>query len=121
MSPKSRNTAWVSFDGRNRQELFHGDRYCSFQIPTQEHDPGLLVFFNYDFLIHYPLLPLSLSHLLNVCSIKFIFLLYTFLHKNQYRYARILILCFESNRLYIKINIYSIWCVLVLNTCCIYC
>lgn len=22
----SRNTAWVSFDGRNRQEISHGDR-----------------------------------------------------------------------------------------------
>ncbi|KAG8334040.1 hypothetical protein J6590_098373, partial [Homalodisca vitripennis] len=29
VSPDSRNTAWVSFDGRNRQELFHGDRYQS--------------------------------------------------------------------------------------------
>ncbi|XP_044004687.1 NAD kinase-like isoform X3 [Aphidius gifuensis] len=27
VSPDSRNTSWVSFDGRNRQELFHGDRY----------------------------------------------------------------------------------------------
>ena len=26
VSPDSRNTSWVSFDGRNRQELFHGDR-----------------------------------------------------------------------------------------------
>ena len=26
VSPDSRNTAWVSFDGRNRQELIHGDR-----------------------------------------------------------------------------------------------
>ncbi|XP_024086446.1 NAD kinase-like isoform X3 [Cimex lectularius] len=25
VSPDSRNTSWVSFDGRNRQELFHGD------------------------------------------------------------------------------------------------
>ncbi|VEN45483.1 unnamed protein product [Callosobruchus maculatus] len=25
VSPESRNTAWVSFDGRNRQELCHGD------------------------------------------------------------------------------------------------
>ncbi|KAH8319678.1 hypothetical protein KR074_003503 [Drosophila pseudoananassae] len=25
VSPESRNTSWVSFDGRNRQELFHGD------------------------------------------------------------------------------------------------
>lgn len=25
ISPESRNTAWVSFDGRNRQELLHGD------------------------------------------------------------------------------------------------
>ncbi|XP_020284130.1 NAD kinase-like isoform X4 [Pseudomyrmex gracilis] len=25
ISPDSRNTSWVSFDGRNRQELFHGD------------------------------------------------------------------------------------------------
>ncbi|OXA58107.1 NAD kinase isoform X2 [Folsomia candida] len=25
ISPDSRNTAWVSFDGRNRQELHHGD------------------------------------------------------------------------------------------------
>merc|ERR1712198_101368 len=25
VSPDSRNTAWVSFDGRNRQELIHGD------------------------------------------------------------------------------------------------
>ncbi|KAH8421070.1 hypothetical protein KR222_009708, partial [Zaprionus bogoriensis] len=25
ISPESRNTSWVSFDGRNRQELFHGD------------------------------------------------------------------------------------------------
>ena len=28
VSPDSRNTAWVSFDGRNRQELIHGDRYA---------------------------------------------------------------------------------------------
>ncbi|KAE9531881.1 hypothetical protein AGLY_010083 [Aphis glycines] len=31
VSPNSRNTAWVSFDGRNRQEIFHGDsrfEYC---------------------------------------------------------------------------------------------
>lgn len=27
VSPDSRNTSWVSFDGRNRQELFHGDRW----------------------------------------------------------------------------------------------
>lgn len=27
ISPDSRNTSWVSFDGRNRQELFHGDRW----------------------------------------------------------------------------------------------
>ena len=26
VSPDSRNTAWVSFDGRKRQELEHGDR-----------------------------------------------------------------------------------------------
>lgn len=26
ISPDSRNTSWVSFDGRNRQELLHGDR-----------------------------------------------------------------------------------------------
>ncbi|XP_043912194.1 NAD kinase [Protopterus annectens] len=25
LSPDARNTAWVSFDGRNRQEIFHGD------------------------------------------------------------------------------------------------
>nr|CAD7461854.1 unnamed protein product [Timema tahoe] len=25
VSPDSRNTSWVSFDGRNRQELLHGD------------------------------------------------------------------------------------------------
>ncbi|XKL60438.1 hypothetical protein PGB90_007495 [Kerria lacca] len=25
LSPDCRNTSWVSFDGRNRQELFHGD------------------------------------------------------------------------------------------------
>ena len=25
VSPESRNTAWVSFDGRKRQELCHGD------------------------------------------------------------------------------------------------
>ena len=25
VSPDSRNTAWVSFDGRKRQELCHGD------------------------------------------------------------------------------------------------
>ncbi|EDV98509.1 NAD kinase isoform X3 [Drosophila grimshawi] len=25
VSPDSRNTSWVSFDGRNRQEIFHGD------------------------------------------------------------------------------------------------
>ncbi|KAL1497649.1 hypothetical protein ABEB36_008572 [Hypothenemus hampei] len=25
VSPESRNTSWVSFDGRNRQELLHGD------------------------------------------------------------------------------------------------
>jgi len=30
VSPDSRNTAWVSFDGRKRQELEHGDRYVSF-------------------------------------------------------------------------------------------
>uniref|UniRef100_A0A2S2QKW1 NAD(+) kinase n=1 Tax=Sipha flava TaxID=143950 RepID=A0A2S2QKW1_9HEMI len=28
VSPDSRNTAWVSFDGRSRQEIFHGDRLC---------------------------------------------------------------------------------------------
>lgn len=27
ISPDSRNTSWVSFDGRNRQELLHGDRF----------------------------------------------------------------------------------------------
>lgn len=27
VSPDARNTAWVSFDGRKRQELCHGDRY----------------------------------------------------------------------------------------------
>ena len=27
VSPESRNTAWVSFDGRSRQELKHGDRW----------------------------------------------------------------------------------------------
>ncbi|GLH04834.1 NAD kinase like protein [Gryllus bimaculatus] len=34
VSPDSRNTSWVSFDGRNRQELFHGDRrvYTCLQI-----------------------------------------------------------------------------------------
>ena len=26
VSPDSRNTAWVSFDGRNREELCHGER-----------------------------------------------------------------------------------------------
>ena len=26
VSPDSRNTSWVSFDGRRRQELLHGDR-----------------------------------------------------------------------------------------------
>ncbi|XP_017875500.1 NAD kinase-like isoform X3 [Ceratina calcarata] len=31
VSPDSRNTSWVSFDGRNRQELFHGD---SLQVTT---------------------------------------------------------------------------------------
>merc|ERR1711970_5698 len=25
LSPEARNSAWVSFDGRNRQELSHGD------------------------------------------------------------------------------------------------
>jgi NAD+ kinase len=29
ISPDSRNTSWVSFDGRNRQELLHGDRYVA--------------------------------------------------------------------------------------------
>ncbi|KAL1122203.1 hypothetical protein AAG570_003608, partial [Ranatra chinensis] len=29
VSPDSRNTSWVSFDGRNRQELYHGDSGCS--------------------------------------------------------------------------------------------
>ncbi|PBC27799.1 NAD kinase [Apis cerana cerana] len=29
VSPDSRNTSWVSFDGRNRQELFHGDSICN--------------------------------------------------------------------------------------------
>ena len=28
ISKASRNTAWVSFDGRMRQELTHGDRLC---------------------------------------------------------------------------------------------
>lgn len=27
VSPDSRNTSWVSFDGRSRQELLHGDRF----------------------------------------------------------------------------------------------
>lgn len=26
LSPDARNTAWVSFDGRKRQEIKHGDR-----------------------------------------------------------------------------------------------
>lgn len=26
LSPDARNTAWVSFDGRKRQEICHGDR-----------------------------------------------------------------------------------------------
>nr|KAF7438312.1 hypothetical protein H0235_000703 [Vespula pensylvanica] len=38
VSPDSRNTSWVSFDGRNRQELFHGDStaYVSFDGRNQE-------------------------------------------------------------------------------------
>ena len=38
VSPGSRNTAWVSFDGRKRQELRHGDRsdtsftYCTCRV-----------------------------------------------------------------------------------------
>ncbi len=27
VAPGSRNSAWVSFDGRNRQEIKQGDRY----------------------------------------------------------------------------------------------
>ena len=27
VSPEARNSAWVSLDGRNRQEIFEGDRY----------------------------------------------------------------------------------------------
>lgn len=34
LSPDARNTAWVSFDGRKRQEIQHGDRWHSF---TQYH------------------------------------------------------------------------------------
>lgn len=26
VAPESRNTAWVAFDGRNRQEILQGDR-----------------------------------------------------------------------------------------------
>ena len=49
VSPASRNTAWVSFDGRKRQELCHGDSLrvttsiypipsiCS-QVPTNTDD-----------------------------------------------------------------------------------
>lgn len=29
LSPEARNTAWVSFDGRKRQEIRHGDRCVS--------------------------------------------------------------------------------------------
>ncbi|ETE60377.1 Guanine nucleotide-binding protein G(I)/G(S)/G(T) subunit beta-1, partial [Ophiophagus hannah] len=29
LSPDARNTAWVSFDGRKRQEICHGDSNCS--------------------------------------------------------------------------------------------
>jgi NAD kinase len=36
VSPESRNTAWVSFDGRSRQELKHGDRWvCLIQTKKQ--------------------------------------------------------------------------------------
>ena len=31
VSPDSRNTAWVSFDGRNREELCHGERCVEFK------------------------------------------------------------------------------------------
>ena len=31
VSPDSRNTAWVSFDGRNREELCHGERCVEFE------------------------------------------------------------------------------------------
>lgn len=30
LSPDARNTAWVSFDGRKRQEICHGDRSSLF-------------------------------------------------------------------------------------------
>ncbi|KAH0953211.1 hypothetical protein HN011_009357, partial [Eciton burchellii] len=38
VSPDSRNTSWVSFDGRNRLELFHGDStaYVSFDGRNQQ-------------------------------------------------------------------------------------
>lgn len=32
LSPDARNTAWVSFDGRKRQEICHGDRSSLFLI-----------------------------------------------------------------------------------------
>lgn len=37
LSPEARNTAWVSFDGRKRQEIRHGDRCvdCGMQRPGQ--------------------------------------------------------------------------------------
>jgi len=34
LSPDARNTAWVSFDGRKRQEICHGDRSSLFLIVT---------------------------------------------------------------------------------------
>jgi hypothetical protein len=37
VSPESRNTAWVSFDGRSRQELKHGDRWvCLIQTKNKQ-------------------------------------------------------------------------------------
>uniref|UniRef100_A0A8C5LEY8 NAD(+) kinase n=1 Tax=Jaculus jaculus TaxID=51337 RepID=A0A8C5LEY8_JACJA len=33
LSPEARNTAWVSFDGRKRQEISHGDRSCRAVCP----------------------------------------------------------------------------------------
>lgn len=37
VSPESRNTAWVSFDGRSRQELKHGDRWvCLIQTKKKK-------------------------------------------------------------------------------------
>ncbi|MXQ81775.1 hypothetical protein E5288_WYG005034 [Bos mutus] len=47
LSPEARNTAWVSFDGRKRQEIRHGDRCvdCGVQWPGQDQEDTPYDFF----------------------------------------------------------------------------